>query len=143
MKTNNLTPANISKWMPVWIGDMRADTIGQPPEFIGMYVNLMMAAWQNNGCLPDDERQLFRISGADAAQWNEYRQALANLFVPGTGMWTHNKIREELAKANKIRDERAAAGRSGSTSRWTKARANAAAATDALMAKIGKDGNAY
>lgn len=143
MKTNNLTPANISKWMPVWIGDMRSDTIGQPPEFIGMYVNLMMAAWQNNGCLPDDERQLCRISGADAAQWAEHRQALANLFVPGVGMWTHNLIRKELAKAHKIREERVEAGRSGGVSRWTKARANAAAATNDLMAKIAGDGAAY
>ena len=141
MKTNSPTKANISKWMPVWIGDMRADTIGQPPEFIGMYINLMMAAWQNNGQLPDDERQLCRISGADAIQWNEYRQALANLFVPGVGMWTHNKIREELAKAENISARRKAASQKGNDIRW--GRGPSKDATDALMAKIAKEGGAY
>lgn len=140
---DNQTPTNISKWMPLWVGETRRDTIGQPPEFVGMYINLMMAAWQNGGQLPDDEKQLCRISGADSAQWLEHRQALANLFVPMRGMWTHNLIREELAKAYKIREDRAAAGRSGGVNRWNKARSNAKAATDALMAQITKDGGAY
>lgn len=144
MKTpDNQTPLNISKWMPLWVGDMRRDTIGHPPEFIGMYLNLMMAAWQNGGQLPDDEKQLRRISGADAVQWQEHRQALANLFVPVHGSWTHNLIRDELAKAYKIREDRVAAGRNGGVNRWNKARSNAKDATDALMEKIAKDGAAF
>lgn len=144
MKTpDSHTPDNISKWMPVWIGDIRRETIGQPPEFIGMYINLMMAAWQNGGQLPDDERHLRRISGADAIQWHEYRQELANLFVPVGRTWTHNLIREELAKAYKIRADRAAAGRAGGVNRWNKARSKAKDTTDSLMAKIAQDGGAY
>lgn len=143
MTTNANTPDNISKWMPLWVGETRRDTIGQPPEFVGMYVNLMMAAWQNGGQLPDDEKQLRRISGADVAQWHEHRQALANLFVPGRGAWTHNLIREELAKAYKIRQDRAEAGRAGGVNRWTKARTQAQTVAGALMAKISQDGGAY
>ena len=137
------TPLNISKWMPLWVGDMRRDTIGQPPEFVGMYLNLMMVAWQNGGQLPDDERQLRRISGADAIQWREHRQALANLFVPIGSAWTHNLIREELAKAYQIREDRIAAGRAGGVNRWTKARKNAKTVADALMEQIQNDGGAY
>lgn len=86
MKTKTKpTAANISKWMPLWIGDVRRECMGQPPEFIGMYVNLMMAAWEAGGQLQDDERILCRISGASAEQWIEHRQALANLFVPRGG----------------------------------------------------------
>lgn len=129
--------------MPLWIGDIRRETIGRPPEFIGMYLNLMMAAWERGGQLPDDENQLRRISGADQSQWNEHRQALANLFVPVHGSWTHNLIRQELAKSYKIREDRAAAGRAGGVNRWAKARDNAKTATDALMAQISKDGGAY
>lgn len=140
---DNQTPANISKWMPLWIGDTRRDTIGQPPEFVGMYINLMMAAWQNGGQLPDDEKQLRRISGADHAQWEDHRQALANLFVPVNGAWTHNLIRTELAKSFKIRDDRAAAGRSGGVNRWSKARSKAKDISDALIAQITSDGGAY
>ena len=144
MKTpDTQTPANISKWMPLWIGDLRRETIGQPPEFVGMYLNLLMAAWQNGGQLPDDEKQLRRISGADAIQWREHRQALANLFVPVAGTWTHNLIRDELNKAFKIREDRAAAGRAGGVNRWNKARTQAKDATDALINKIAQDGGAY
>ena len=143
MNTNTKQPKNISKWMPLWIGNMRQEAIGQPPEFIGMYVNLMMAAWQNGGYIPDDEKQLLRISGADHTQWLEHRQALANLFVPGEGQWTHNLIREELAKAHKIHTDRTEAGRSGAVNRWSKARDSAKAATDSILEKIAKDGAAY
>lgn len=143
MNTNNQTPANISKWMPLWIGDIRRDTIGQPPEFVGMYVNLMMAAWQNGGQLADDEKQLARISGASSEQWIEYRQTLANLFVPRNGTWSHNLIRDELMKAQKISTERSEAGRIGGSKRWSKARGIAKAATDELISKIAQDGAAY
>ena len=43
------TAASIAKWMPLWIGDIRRECIGQSPEFVGMYVNLMMAAWEAGG----------------------------------------------------------------------------------------------
>lgn len=143
MNTNIPTAANLSKWMPLWIGDMRRETIGQPPEFIGMYINLLMAAWQNNGHLPDDEKQLCRISGADSVQWLEHRQGLANLFVPGEGIWTHNLIREELFKAAKISQSRSVASKKGNESRWGKARSTAKTTSDALMEKIAHDGAAY
>ena len=143
MNTKQPIPVNMSKWMPLWIGNMRQETIGQPPEFIGMYVNLMMVAWQNGGFIPDDEKQLRRISGASAAQWLEHRQSLANLFVPGEGQWTHNLIREELVKAHKIHADRAEAGRSGAVNRWTKARSKAKEVSDELMKKISTDGAPY
>jgi uncharacterized protein YdaU (DUF1376 family) len=141
--TNRPTAANLSKWMPLWVGETRRDTIGKPPEFTGMYINLMMAAWQNNGQLPDDEKQLSRISGADSEQWLEHRQGLANLFVPGTGMWTHNLIRTELVKAENISQRRSVASKKGNESRWGQARSTAKSASDALMEKITKDGAAY
>ena len=143
MNTSNHTTANIAKWMPIWIGDVRRETIGQPPEFTGMYVNLMMAIWQSGGQITSDEKQLRRISGASTAQWLEHRQGLANLFVPGNGTWTHNLIRSELDKASRISQRRSEASKKGNESRWGKARSSAKAASDALMEKIAKDGAAY
>ena len=141
MTAANQTPANISKWMPVWIGDTRRETIGRPPEFTGMYLNLMMAAWENGGQLDDDEAMLCRISGATPQQWLRHRQALANLFVPLNGAWSHNLIREELAKAANISTRRKAAAQKGNDIRW--GRGASKAETVALMEKITKDGGAY
>ena len=138
---HNTTPANISKWMPLWIGDIRRETNAYPLEFQAMYVNLLMAAWERGGQLPDDEKQLRRISGADAIQWREHRQELANLFVPRNGMWTHNLIRTELVKAENISLRRKEASRKGNDIRW--GRGVAKAQVDALMAQITKDGGAY
>lgn len=136
------TAASIAKWMPLWIGDVRRECIGKPPEFVGMYVNLMMAAWEAGGQMLDDERQLCRISGASPEQWIEHRQALANLFVPRNGMWTHNLIRDELHKAANINERRRAASQKGNEARWESARM-AKKATDALMAQIAADGGVY
>ena len=141
MKTNTSTPVNISKWMPLWISDLRRDTNGYPLEFHAMYVNLMVAAWERGGQLPDDEKQLCRISGANPAQWLEHRQALANLFVPGRGAWTHNLIREQLVKAENIGVRRKAASQKGNDIR--SGRGPSKVATDALMAQITQDGGAY
>lgn len=147
MRTNTrasgkATAANIAKWMPLWIGDTRRDCMGQPPEFVGMYVNLMMAAWEAGGQLIDDERQLFRISGASPEQWIEHRQALANLFVPRNGVWTHNLIRDELHKAANISERRREASKKGNEARWESAKL-AKKATDTLMAQIASDGGLY
>jgi uncharacterized protein YdaU (DUF1376 family) len=117
--------------------------LASPPEFVGMYVNLMMAAWQGGGCIPDDEKHLRRTSGASTAQWIEFRQDLANLFVPGEGQWTHNLIREELAKAEVISQRRKLASQKGHESRWTKGREKAQQATDELMKRISIDGAPY
>lgn len=141
MKTENKTAPNISKWMPLWIGDIRRETIGQPLEFQAMYMNLMMAAWERGGQLPDDEKQLCRISGASSEQWVEHRQELANLFVPRNGMWSHNLIREELVKAANISARRKAAAQKGNDIRWGRGPSKVEA--DALMAQITKDGGAY
>ena len=141
MTADNQTAANISKWMPLWIGDIRRETIGQPLEFASMYLNLMMAAWERGGQLPDDEKQLCRISGASSEQWLEHRQALANLFVPRNGTWSHNLIRNELVKAENISARRKAASQKGNDIRW--GRGASKAETDALMAQITKDGGAY
>ena len=144
MQTNlQPTPVNISKWMPLWIADMRRETNSQPLEFHAMYLNLLMAAWENNGQLPDNEEELARISRADGKQWLKHRQSLANLFVPGEGMWTHNLIRTELDKAHQISQLRRAASKKGHEVRWTRARTHAEEVTKNLLAQITKDGGAY
>ena len=135
------TNRKITKWMPLWIGDIRRETNGQPLEFQAMYINLLMAAWERGGQIPDDEKQLMRISGANSEQWFEHRQSIANLFVPRNGVWSHNLIREELVKAENISARRRAASQKGNDIRWGRGEAKAAA--NALISQISKDGSAY
>ena len=134
--------ARIGLWMPIVISDMRRDTMGYAPEFAGMYLNLMMAMWQNNGQLSDDETYLCRVSGATHEQWLRHRQELANLFVPGDGAWTHNALRDELRKAGQISESRQAAGKKANEVRWSKER-EAKESAKLLLEKIAQDSGAY
>lgn len=115
--------------------------MGYPPEFTGMYLNLLMAAWENGGHLPDDERQLQRITGGSFDQWLEYRQDLANLFVPRNGVWSHNLVRKELKKAEVVSEKAKIKSKKGNDARWAKTRAMKKA--DDLIEKIKADGCAY
>lgn len=143
MQNQALNPA-ILKWLPIWIGDIRRETIGQPPEFIGMYLNLMMATWESGGEISDDEAQLCRIAGADQKQWQRHRRALANLFEPRNGTWSHSKIREELTKAANINAKRRVSSKTANDVRWCKSPLGAHnAVAKAIVAKITQDGVAY
>jgi len=143
MQNQAINPA-ILKWLPIWIGDARRETIGQPPEFIGMYLNLMMATWESGGEISDDEAQLRRIAGADQKQWQQHRHALANLFEPGNGTWSHSKIREELTKAANINAKRRVSSKTANDVRWCNSPSRAHnAVAKAIVAKITQDGVAY
>ena len=81
----HLAPAN---WLLLNIENIRRDTTGQPAVFVGMYMNLMMAMWQNEGQLNGNESQLIRVSGATVSQWMRHRRALSKLFAEGPRVWT-------------------------------------------------------
>lgn len=132
----------IGVWMPLMIGDFRRDTLGMPLEFTAMYINLLTAMWQNQGMLRENEEYLCRVSGATTAQWMRHRQEIASLFVLGPDYWTHNGMRNDLKKANKVSESRRAAATTAVNARWAKERA-AKAVTNELMGKITKDGAAY
>lgn len=132
----------IGIWMPLIIADIARDTLGFPLEFYAMYLKLMTAMWQNNGQLRDNEDYLRRVSGATAAQWIQHRQDIANLFVPGDGSWTHNGIREQLARAGAVSESRRSAGKIAINTRWARER-EAKKVVDSVLEKIKQDGSAY
>lgn len=125
--------------MPLHINELHQDCRGYPLEFKAMYINLLCTMWQNNGQISDEEEYLIKVCEATKSQWLKYRQPLANLFNQTTDGWTHDRIREELAKANKISEVNARIAKK----RWSDARAMANRATEELMSKIARDGAAY
>jgi uncharacterized protein YdaU (DUF1376 family) len=96
-------------WMPLYVGDYLGDTGHLTTAQHGAYLLLMMHYWRK-GELPDDDRQLSKISKLPLKTWCEYRPTLQDFFHEG---WKHERIDAELEKMLRVSKQRAIAGQKG------------------------------
>jgi uncharacterized protein YdaU (DUF1376 family) len=96
-------------WMPLYVGDYLGDTGHLTTAQHGAYLLLMMHYWRK-GELPDDDRQLSKITKLPLKTWCEYRPILQDFFHEG---WKHKRIDAELAKMLRVSQKRAIAGQKG------------------------------
>ena len=113
-------PPQIDIWMPLLIGDFRRDTYDMSPECGWMYLQLLMALWQNDGQISSFEDDLANICRATRAQWDRNKVKLSRLFYVGQGFWMHNGVREQLERAKRVSEARRVAGKISSEKRWGK-----------------------
>lgn len=105
-------------WMPLYIGDYRADTTHLNAAQHGAYLLLIMHYWQQGG-LPDDDHQLARIACMTPAEWRRNRPILRAFFDEG---WRHHRVDREMAAAVEAYEKRSKAGRKGNAKRWQERR---------------------
>jgi uncharacterized protein YdaU (DUF1376 family) len=96
-------------WMPLYIGDYLGDTGHLTTTQHGAYLLLMMHYWRK-GEIPDDDKQLCKITKMPLKIWIEYRPIIQDFFCDG---WRHKRIDEEIAKMMKTSAARSAAGYKG------------------------------
>ena len=96
-------------WMPLYVGDYLGDTGHLTTAQHGAYLLLMMHYWRK-GELPDDDRQLSKITKLPLRTWCEYRPTLQDFFHSG---WRHKRIDAELARMMRVSEKRAIAGQKG------------------------------
>lgn len=96
-------------WMPLYVGDYLGDTGHLTTAQHGAYLLLMMHYWRK-GELPDDDRQLSKITKLPLKTWCEYRPILHDFFHDG---WKHKRIDAELQKMTRVSLKRAEAGQKG------------------------------
>ena len=96
-------------WMPLYVGDYLGDTGHLTTTQHGAYLLLMMHYWRK-GELPDDDRQLSKITKLPLKTWCEYRATLQDFFHEG---WKHKRIDAELEKMVRVSAKRAIAGQKG------------------------------
>ena len=96
-------------WMPLYVGDYLGDTGHLTTAQHGAYLLLMMHYWRK-GELPDDDRQLSKITKLPLRTWSEYRATLQDFFHEG---WKHKRIEAELARMVRVSEKRAIAGQKG------------------------------
>ena len=99
-------------WMPLYIGDYLGDTGHLTTTQHGAYLLLMMHYWRK-GELPDDDKQLSKITKLPLKVWTEYRETLQSFFYDG---WRHKRIDAELYKTESISQKRKDAGYKGGIS---------------------------
>jgi len=96
-------------WMPLYVGDYLGDTGHLTTTQHGAYLLLMMHYWRK-GELPDDDRQLSKITKLPLKTWCDYRSTLQDFFHEG---WKHKRIDAELEKMVRVSAKRAIAGQKG------------------------------
>jgi uncharacterized protein YdaU (DUF1376 family) len=96
-------------WMPLYVGDYLGDTGHLTTAQHGAYLLLMMHYWRK-GELPDDDRQLSKITKLPLRTWCEYRPILQDFFHGG---WKHKRIDAELERMTRVSEKRAIAGQKG------------------------------
>lgn len=123
-------------WMPLYVGDYLGDTGHLTTTQHGAYLLLMMHYWRK-GSLPDDDKQLSKITKLPLKVWTEYRETLQDFFHDG---WRHKRIDIELHKTMSISEKRAAAGYKGGIS---SALARMKTENVALSKHVPRQANAY
>ena len=96
-------------WMPLYVGDYLGDTGHLTTAQHGAYLLLMMHYWRK-GELPDDDRQLSKITKLPLRTWCDYRPVLQDFFHSG---WKHKRIDVELERMMRVSEKRAIAGQKG------------------------------
>ena len=96
-------------WMPLYVGDYLGDTGHLTTAQHGAYLLLMMHYWRK-GELPDDDRQLSKITKLPLKTWCDTRPILQDFFHSG---WRHKRIDAELERMVRLSEKRAIAGQKG------------------------------
>lgn len=99
-------------WMPLYVGDYLGDTGHLTTTQHGAYLLLMMHYWRK-GTLPDDDKQLAKITKLPLKVWADQRETLQAFFFEG---WNHKRIDAEIYKTESISEKRKAAGFKGGIS---------------------------
>lgn len=113
-------PAKHETWMPLYIADYLGDTLHLTTEQHGAYLLLLMAAWKRGGHVPDDEAQLAQITRL-ADRWQTHASATVRaFFTQRDGMLWHDRVVDELHKAEALVHKRSKAGAAGAAAKWQK-----------------------
>jgi uncharacterized protein YdaU (DUF1376 family) len=104
-------------WMPFYIADYLADTGRLSAAEHGAYMLLIMEYWRTGGRIPNDDRQLARITRMTPEEWSQARPVIEAFFGPN---WSHKRIDAEIANSESIMEKRSASARAAANARYAK-----------------------
>lgn len=100
-------------FMQLYVSDFVGDTLHLSSEQVGVYLLLLMAMWNADGSLPDDDAKLARVARLSVKRWRAMRPELVEFFTVSDGVIRHGRLSRELQKSERQSQSRAAAGARG------------------------------
>jgi uncharacterized protein YdaU (DUF1376 family) len=97
--------------MPFYPAHYLGDTQHLETVQHGAYVLLIMHYWIHDG-LPDDDKQLAKITGLPLNSWRQMRPVIQAFFHDG---WHHKRIDNDIVSATRVIEGRKASGSKGGT----------------------------
>ena len=104
-------------YMPLFVGDYLADTMGLTTEQHGAYLLLLMSYWKN-GPLPDDDSRLAATCKMTAESWACSKHALASLFDVRDGQWFNRRQDKERKLAAEKKEKSSEKSKAAAEARW-------------------------
>lgn len=89
-------------YMPLFAGDYLADTDHLTTEEHGAYLLLLMAMWRRNAYVPNDDKDLARITRLSGPKWRAVKSRLLPMLTVEGEFLTQKRLKEEwdYAKEN-------------------------------------------
>jgi uncharacterized protein YdaU (DUF1376 family) len=102
-------------FMQLYVSDFVGDTLHLSSEQVGVYLLLLMAMWNADGSLPDDDTKLARVARVSLKKWRAMKPEMIEFFTVSEGQISHGRLTRELQKSERQTQSRAAAGAKGGT----------------------------
>jgi len=101
-------------YMPFYVDDYYADTVGLSALTHAGYLLLILAYWKKGAALPLDDKKLAGLAFMSKKEWLSVKDDVLVFFKIDEGTLVHPRIEKELAKArDKIEKARLAGVASG------------------------------
>lgn len=100
-------------FMQLYVSDFIGDTLHLSPEQVGAYLLLLMAMWNADGKLPNNEAKLARIARMSLKKWRAAAPDLMPFFEQEKDHISHGRLTKELQKSERQSQSRSAAGAKG------------------------------
>lgn len=102
--------------MPLWVDSYLAATTDLTATESGAYLFLLMAAWKNDGPLPNDDKKLARIARLSTGQWARMKDTILSFWDVGDEFITQPRLMKELVAVKRKSQSASDSARS----RWLK-----------------------
>jgi uncharacterized protein YdaU (DUF1376 family) len=106
--------------MPLFVGDMLADTEHLTNEEFGVYHRLLYAMWRHNGWVPDDDKDLARVCHVWRRRWPYVKKRLLPFLIRQDGKLSQKNLLRIQERVALLRTKNAQNGAKASHARVNK-----------------------